>query len=495
MNALEPVRSVDVLVVGAGPVGLALAHELALRHCSVLVVDRAGAAQETRSMGLHVRTMAVLAMRGIDNDLRAAQSAMGELSEFRGGFAGLFLLGRAEVDSTQPRGLGVTREILRNAFAARMAGGDVEVRYDTEFRGYTERGGSVRVTLCGPAGEHHVDAAFLVGCDGGSSAVRRAAGIPFEGTGASVVARLATVDAEDVGGLPMGWHRTATGWIARLPFRRVLTLEWGAAPRASIRVTPDDFAASVDRVTGRTVVLGHARDITGFTDAARQASRYRAGRVLVVGDAAHIHLPVGGQGVNLGLQDAMNLGWKLGLVCSGRAPLSLLDTYHDERHPVGAEVLRNTRAQSALMRPGPHTDALRELVAELLTDNDDVNRLITRRIDGRAVRYPGLPDDHPLVGSFAFEDPALLPVHNRMRTGRALFITAQDNPLAQRARRWGHIVDQVDANGSRAVLVRPDGYIAWVADSPVGGAAPDLERALGTWFGCASDRRTAGAPA
>jgi 2-polyprenyl-6-methoxyphenol hydroxylase-like FAD-dependent oxidoreductase len=332
----------DVVVVGAGPVGLGLSFELGLQGLTVLVLEQSSGQQETRSMGLHPRTVEHLDRRGLLDDIREAQAEFHELKTFRGGFGGIFVLGRSAAPAAQSIGLGVTRELIKQVYLRHLDGLPVRLRYESEFIGFTETDDEVVVCIDSGQGHHHVSAQFLVGCDGGSSRVRKQAGIAFSGTEGTVVARLGQAVAETTPALSAGWLRTETGWLAALPFDRILTVEWSQRDREGSAMTSAELHASIERVLGRAVSLGETGFVTRFTDAARQAEEYRRGRVLLAGDAAHIHFPVGGQGVNLGLQDAMNLGWKLAATCHGSAPDHLLASYHSERHPVGVAVLDNT---------------------------------------------------------------------------------------------------------------------------------------------------------
>jgi 2-polyprenyl-6-methoxyphenol hydroxylase-like FAD-dependent oxidoreductase len=227
---------------------------------------------------------------------------------------------------------------------------------------------------------------YLVGCDGGRSIVRKNSGIYFVGTGPTTISRMGFATATAAHTIRFGFHRMERGWLMRFPGNRWIVIEWDVPEDLSTPMTVDELNEAILRVSGQDLGLSNPVFVTRSTDNARQADRYCVGRVMLAGDAAHVHSPAGGQGLNLGLQDAFNLGWKLAATLHGWAPPHLLDTYHAERHPIAAEVLANTRAQLALMRPGPHVDALREIFARIL-EMEEPNRYITEMVTGNDVRY------------------------------------------------------------------------------------------------------------
>ncbi|QHC22245.1 FAD-dependent monooxygenase [Streptomyces sp. GS7] len=494
---------VNVVIAGGGPVGLLLAGELRLHGIATLVLEQAQPGQgEPRMLSLHARTLESLDRRGLLSDFAAAQDGVGGLADYRrrlndhgtrGHFAGIYQLGRNEAEAEQPHGLMLPREIVKELLGKRAEALGAVVRHGQEVIGLAQDEAGVTVTIRTAEGSYPLRADFLVGCDGGRSTVRKSAGIAFPGTGPSVVSRMGrgVFEVEGGGELPAGWQRTEGGWYMRMPDGRIAVTEWEVPDDLESPVTVEELTESIHRVTGRRVTLSAPEHVTRFTDSARQASRYRAGRVLLAGDAAHIHFPAGGQGVNLGMQDAFNLGWKLAAQCRGGAPEGLLDSYGAERHPVAARVLHNTRAQVALMRPGPQVDALREMFVDLM-GMDEVNTYLSEIIYGTGIRYGSAPDDHPLVGTFARDLSLTAPggptrLAELLRPGRPLLLGLNGGGSAalDAADPWSDRVTVVRAEAERpyaaALLVRPDGYLAWAAEGAVD--AGPLRAALTAWCG------------
>ncbi|MGP4098484.1 FAD-dependent monooxygenase [Nonomuraea sp. KM90] len=497
----------DVIVVGGGPVGLLLACELKLAGADPLVLEAAtGEERRTRSLGLrslNARTVRSLALRGLKEPVERAQwemldeladrrgpagadlvALMVELlrkGQIRGHFAGLPLLdegGEAEY-------LMLRQDRLEGVLAERAAAMGVRIRQGCAVADVAQDTAGVTATL---AGGEVVRGAYLVGCDGGRSLVRKRSGIAFEGTPATMTGRTAVAELADPGMVTSSLR--SPGGLVNLSLvpGEIATIEFDGGPDdRDAPMTAAELQASLRRVTGLEVVVERLETGIRYSDNTRHARSYREGRVLLAGDAAHVHSPIGGQGLNLGLQDAVNLGWKLGLVVRGAAPGSLLDSYTAERHPVAARVLRNTRAQVALMRPGAQVDALREVLSEVL-ELGEARRHFTGMADGTEVDYaPG--SAHPLVGRFAPPleragapgEVALREGHGPLGEGRGLLIGTGDvgAAVAGYADRVGSVRLPADAGfgGASAVLVRPDGYVAWAGDA---GAAGD---ALTTWFG------------
>ncbi|MHA3701137.1 FAD-dependent monooxygenase [Jatrophihabitans sp. YIM 134969] len=498
--------AVDVVVVGAGPVGLLLGAELALGGARVAVLDRLTEPVATiRAGSINVASAELLGRRGLLDQLRAAQAhtveamaagvggvgaerlaAMARRGVRAAHFAAIpldatlandddrRLAGHLEaVDATF-----VPQQALETVLAAHAARSGVQVHRGVVFAGCVEDGTGITVET-----DHgSIRASWLVGCDGGRSAVRHAAGFEFPGTDPEITGRQAVVELADDSGLNRGWNWSTRGVYCYGPTPgRVLTVEFGGAPtERDAPVTADEVQRSLRRVTGLDVeVTGLRGAATRWTDNARQATTYRLGRVLLAGDAAHVHSPFSGQGLNLGLGDAMNLGWKLAAVVTGRSPASLLDTYSAERHPVGAWVLDWTRAQIALMRPDDKVGPLRAVVGDLVGTRDGMTHMVAE-ISGVARRVLHDEDD-PAVGrtvpDLTLDDGASL----RDAFTAGLFVLAGPDVATDLVRPWAGRVRTVALQGRRALLARPDGVIAWTGDvarDPAG-----LQCALRRWIG------------
>ncbi|XDV69314.1 FAD-dependent monooxygenase (plasmid) [Streptomyces sp. R33] len=491
----------DVVIAGAGPTGLMLACELRLAGVDVVVVERlAERTGESRAGGIHSRTLEVLDQRGIlDRFL-----AVGELQPV-GHFSGLYL-DFDESESRHPYPLMILQSDIERLLEEWAAELGVQVRRSSEVSGIRqdEDGVTVELGTEQPAAAT-LRARYLVGCDGGRSTVRKLAGIDFPGTEATMTALIGDVELPDLPEDYVWVRRCAGGDYSAIAFEpgwfRVITSEYDRVADRDETPTFEQLRESLIRVAGTDFGMNSPRWVSRFNDAARQAAEYRVGRVLLAGDAAHIHFPAGGQGLNMGVQDAVNLGWKLASVVRGQAPESLLDSYHAERHPVGERVLHNTRAQSALARPGAQTDALREVFGSLMVF-DDVNRHLRLMLTALDIRYP-VDVDHPLAGRRVPDADLKTPegtigVYDLLHAGRPVLLDLSGSAaLAAVAGAWADRVDFVEArseDGSwpvpaidevpapAAVLIRPDGHVAWATDDGV----PDtsaLRTALTTWFG------------
>jgi 2-polyprenyl-6-methoxyphenol hydroxylase-like FAD-dependent oxidoreductase len=495
----------DVIVVGAGPVGLALALELGLAGASVAVIERLRAPDLTiKAGGLGALAGEALERRGLgpalDAEERATAAAMIRMAtgadpgpdpplpwrKLGGHFAGLFLIDQERQREPTRWRRGVAQQGLERMLHDRLAEQGVVARRSVELVGFEDDGALVRATV-DEAGQRSVlRARYLVGCDGGRSFVRKRAGFAFPGTDPTLTGHQALVELDHPERLlPLGWRRTPGGMLAYGPTPgRIFVAELDGPPAdRDAPVTIAEVEASLRRVSGADVRITAMKTATRFTDNARQATTYRMGRVLLAGDAAHVHSPFGGQGLDLGLLDAMNLGWKLAAVVQGRAPDVLLDTYTRERHPVAAAVLANTRAQAALMRPDPLTTELREIVARILA-LDEGNRFFGEMMSGLTTRYD-LGDAHPLVGRLSADRPLLADdggaptLYARMHGGGAVLVDAGDGEAARLAAPWSPRVVTACAADGPSVLVRPDGCVAWARDP---GDTSDLVPALERWL-------------
>ncbi|MFF0332004.1 FAD-dependent monooxygenase [Streptomyces fimicarius] len=486
-------RNADVLVVGAGPTGMTLAAELRLAGARVTVLERlARRSGESRGLGFTTRTMEILDQRGL-------LSRFGDIETSTvGHFGGL------PIDFSLLDGAGqAAKSVPQSETESRLEEWAVElgadIRRGDEVLAVREGGAGVEVDLRGPDGPATLTAPWLVGCDGGRSTVRGAAGFDFPGTAATMEMFLADVKGVELA--PRMTGQTLSGgmvMVGPLPggVTRIVVCERGTPPRR--RESPPEFAevaAAWERLTGESIAHAEPVWVSCFGDATRQVTTYRRGRVLLAGDAAHIHLPAGGQGMNTGIQDAMNLGWKLGAVATGRAPESLLDSYHEERHPVGSRLLMNTRAQGLLLLGGPEVQPLREVFGELVRF-DEVARHLAAMVSGQEIRYDVGGGSHSLLGRRMPHLELLGAEHKTsttelLRTGRGLLLDLAGNArLRQRAVPWAARVDTVvaepqdgpavqDLAGTTALLIRPDGHVAWAAP----GSHHDLPMALERWFG------------
>ncbi|MFB7333159.1 FAD-dependent oxidoreductase [Streptomyces adustus] len=491
----------DVAVVGGGPVGTLLARELALLGVRVTVLEKLPAPTgESKAGTLHARTAQTLHRRGL---LEAVQPGPPAPPVGQGPvpfhFSGMFDLDLARVVPEGPVMVGSPQAYAQEVFGAEAERLGARVLRDCELVGLDEEPDAIRLTLRDSRGAEAgtLRASWVVGADGARSAVRRLTGIPFTGTPARVGALIGEVRLLDPARAPQGWQRNPRGWtlvwLNLFGRSRVCTYDFrGPHPDRQAPVTLDEFRAEVERIAGHPVPMDSPSWLTRFSDAALQAEHYRVGRVLLAGDAAHVHFPAGGQGVNLGLQDAVNLGWKLAAEVHGWAPPGLLDTYETERAPIAEAVLENVRAQVALMDPDPRMDSLRTLFARMM-HFDDVNRYLGGMISGVDVQYDtGGPGD-PLAGRFAPDvllktGDSVTSLAELLHSARPLLVLLTGSEdLLNAVEPWRSRVNVVTATaaeqlGTDAVLVRPDGYIAWSALGTAGDADA-LAGALACWFG------------
>ncbi|QJP13832.1 FAD-dependent oxidoreductase [Starkeya sp. ORNL1] len=512
MHSHHPARH-DVVIAGAGPVGLFLACELRLAELSVLVLERA---EDPRSplkrlpfgmRGLSAPTIEAFYRRGWLDDIAAPQRAKDDPSNGStsgaahwmqqarrpgGHFAGIqFYLDNIDTSKWQYRlpspagtSMAVDMESLESALAARASAMGVEIRRGLGVEDLSQSDEDVTIR----AGGESFRARWLVGCDGGRSTVRKAAGFEFAGTDPEFTGYSVDVEMADPDKLRPGRHYTPTGMYTYSAPGTIAMVDFdGGAFHRNQPITREHVQGVLRRVSGTDVTLRALRLATTWTDRACQATAYRNGRVLLAGDAAHIHSPLGGQGLNLGLGDAMNLGWKLAATIRGNAPAGLLDSYASERHPVGAQVLDWSRAQVALMRPNRSSRALEAIIRDLI-DTRDGATYFAERVWGVSLRYD-LGGSHPLMGRGVpdFELVDGTKIGDLMSEGRGLLLDFDSRaPLRALASRWsGRITyvagDARDRLGLSAVLVRPDGFVAFASED-----APDDEeiaRAASRWFG------------
>ena len=489
-----------VVIAGGGPTGLMLAGELALAGVDVVIVERRTNQDVTgsRAGGLHARTIEVLDQRGIaDRFLSEGQVAQ------VAGFAWV-PLDISDFPTRHPYGLGLWQSHIERILAGWVSESSVPIRYGTEVTGFTQDDTGVDVEL---SDGQSLRADYLVGCDGGRSVVRKAAGIDFPGWDPTTSNLIAEVEMAETPEL--GVRRDAVGvhGISRMAYEirdgkvvygdtgplRVMVTE--AHIGRTTEPTLRDLSEALTAVYGTDYGIHSPTSISRFTDTTRQAAAYRERRVLLAGDAAHVHFPAGGQGLNTGVQDAVNLGWKLAQVVRRSSPDSLLDTYHAERHPVAARVLRNTMAQVALLRTDDRTDALRGVVAELL-GIDEPRRRLAAEMSGLGIHYD-LGPGHPLLGRRMPDLDIVtasgpLRVFTLLHDARGVLLNLGEPQGIATGGRDGR-VRSIDASYSgtwelpvigavtapAAVLIRPDGYVAWVGE----GTQEGLADALATWFG------------
>jgi 2-polyprenyl-6-methoxyphenol hydroxylase-like FAD-dependent oxidoreductase len=488
-----------VVIAGGGPTGLMLSGELALAGVDVAIVERR-ASQDlagSRAGGLHSRTIEILDQRGIAERFLA----QGQVAQVAG-FAWI-PLDISDFPTRHNYGLALWQNHIERILADWVGELAVPIYREREVTGFTQDEAGVDVEL---SDGQRVRAEYLVGCDGGRSLIRKAAGIEFPGwdpTTSNLIAEVETAgepewgvrrDALGIHGIGRVEYEIRDGKVVykdQGPVRVMVTEPQIGSQEPTLR----DLSEALIAVYGTDFGIHSPTWISRFTDMARQAGSYRKGRVLLAGDAAHVHGPVGGQGLNIGLQDAVNLGWKLAQVVRKTSPERLLDTYHAERHPVAARVLRDTMAQVALLRTDDRSNALREVVSELLS-LDEPRRHVAAMMSGLDIHYD-LGPGHPLLGR-RMPDLDLVTANGARRVFALLHdarpvLLNLGEPDGFDTAPWADRVQSIDARYAgpwelpvigavtppTAVLIRPDGYVAWVGDQTRVGLAD----ALTTWVG------------
>ncbi|MDB4943267.1 MAG: Aromatic-ring hydroxylase [Labilithrix sp.] len=491
----------DVIIAGAGPVGLFLACELRLANLDVVVLEQLedpGSPLKRLPFGMRGLwgpSVEAFYRRGLLDQVPFPPRVSAAPARGPAGHFGGIQFDRSNIDPSAwpyrlpgPCDVQVASEMdhLEAVLTARALEAGVDIRRGHGVASFEASEDEVVVHTA----DQRLRARFLVGCDGGRSTIRKRGGFDFVGTEPEFTGYSVEVELADPSALPVGRHHTAAGMYTQSQpgVIGIADFDGGAAHRAPM--TREHVEDVLRRVSGADVKVVALNVASTWTDRSKQATTYRKGRVLLAGDAAHIHSPLGGQGLNLGIGDAMNLGWKLAATLRGDAPDGLLDTYTAERHPVGARILEWTRAQVASMRPDRQSRALHGILRDLIATRDGAT-YFAERVWGVSLRYD-LGDEHPLVGrscpDFELEDGtrtgALLHEGNGLLLdfGREAKLRALDG-------QWGDRVRYVAGNakdrlGLRALLVRPDGFVAWASDETPHGprAEAELTRAAARWF-------------
>ncbi|MGV0773171.1 rifampin monooxygenase [Mycobacterium syngnathidarum] len=469
----------DVIIAGAGPTGAMLAAELRLRGVGVLVLEKeAEPSKVVRGLGLHARSIEIMDQRG----LLPRFLEHGQKYPVGGFFAGIAKPQPEGLDTAHAYVLGIPQTTTERLLTVHAEELGAEIRRGCEVIGLSQDDDGVTVEL---ADRSRLRSRYLVGCDGGRSAVRKLLGIGFPGEPARVETLLGEVELD----VPQDTLAAVTAEVRKTQLRfgampvgdgvyRVIVPAYRVAEDRATAPTLDEFKRQLIATAGTDLGVHSPRWLSRFGDGTRLAERYRSGRVLLAGDAAHVHPPTGGQGLNLGVQDAFNLGWKLAAEVAGWAPAELLDSYDTERRPVAADVLDNSRAQMELMSLEPGAQAVRRLLTDLM-DFPGVSRHLTEKIIAIAIRYD-FGAEHDLVGR-RLRDVALKGgrLYDLMHAGRGLLLDQTGGLSVDGwADRVDHAIDASEELAVPAALLRPDGHVAWV-----GSEQADLMAHLSRWFG------------
>ncbi|MEU8331769.1 rifampin monooxygenase [Micromonospora sp. NPDC048839] len=468
----------DVIIAGCGPTGAMLAAELRLHEVRVLVLEKeTEPASFVRIVGLHMRSLELMAMRGLLDRVLPH----GRRRPAAGFFAAIAKPAPKGLDSAYAYLLGIPQPVIVNVLEERALELGAQVRHGCAVADVRQDDEGVTVLL---ADGERLRSRYLVGCDGGRSTVRKLLGVGFPGE----PARTETLMGEMKVGMPPEEVAATVTALGEAPQRFWLRPFGGGVysvlvPAAGVsdRTEPptlEDFQQQLRSIAGTDFGVHSPRWLSRFGDATRLAERYRVGRVLLAGDAAHIHPPIGGQGLNLGVQDAVNLGWKLAGRIRGWAPDALLDTYQAERRPVAEDVLDNTRAQTELLSTEPGPRAVRRLLSELM-DFDEVNRYLLEKITAVAIRYDfGAGPDllGRRLGDVAVKQGNL---YGLLHRGRGLLLDRTERlTVGGWSDRVDHLADPTAALDVPGVLLRPDGHVAWIGDDQ-----ESLDDHLSRWFG------------